>query len=74
MVALKLVATFAEPGSMYDNGCLSATTRNALLQRQVRDEHFFDAAKYEVANDIYMNETLRAIVERYGGGIVACQL
>lgn len=74
MLASKLVSTFVEPGAMYENGCLSSFTREQLLQRKVNDTHFFENAKYEVANDIQTNPVLRSIVERFAlGNIVSSQ-
>jgi hypothetical protein len=65
MLANKLVSTFVESGGMYENGCLSSITREKLLRRNVDGINFFEEAKYEVANDISMNSTLRDIVERF---------
>lgn len=56
MTANKLVSMFVEPGAMYENGCLSSETRKKLLAKKNIDSNFFEAAKYEVENDIRMAE------------------
>jgi hypothetical protein len=64
--ASKIVSTFVECGSRYENGCLSSSTRQQLLCRKGLEnakQDFFAAAKYEVAKDIMMNSPLKNMVE-----------
>jgi hypothetical protein len=54
---------FVAPDSHYENGCLSSSTKKALLEAEEFNEESFDVAKNEVAYDIWMNSKLRNIVE-----------
>jgi hypothetical protein len=57
-----------EPGSLFENGALSSGTRSRLLQRKaLNNPALFEEAKYEVQNDIFVNPTLRSIVEKHCG-------
>ena len=58
---------------MYENGCLSSSTRGLLLERKIRDAHFFQDAKYEVANDIATNPALRKIVDKFAAAMPSAQ-
>jgi len=63
-LANKLVNSFVETGARWENGCLSAQTRQALLTRDVHCDFFVDAQR-EVARDILFNQTLSSIIETY---------
>jgi hypothetical protein len=61
--AKAIVDKFVKPGSERENGCLSSATKSELLEAETIEEHYFHFAKQEALNDIYMNTTLRSILQ-----------
>ena len=59
-----MIATYVQEGSEYENGCLSSLTRDDLLCEERMDETLFDHAKVEVLNDIWMNPSLKSLIEK----------
>jgi hypothetical protein len=62
--ANRMVSEYVAEGSAFENGCLSSQTREDLLSGEGVGLDFFDFAKAEVLNDIYMNTTLRVLIEQ----------
>lgn len=63
-MAIKIIKTFVEVGSVYDNGCLCSVCRNKMLERKHVDEAiFFDDARKQLINDIRMNKELLDIID-----------
>lgn len=56
LTANKIIATFVQSGAMYETGCLSSNTRQALLNSTNKaHSRLFETAKYELLKDIYLN-------------------
>jgi hypothetical protein len=72
-VAADIVSQYVMPGSLYENGCLSSLTREELLSEETVGFDRFVPARFEVANDVWMNLYLKLFIETQYSNLIENQ-